>query len=429
MQISHYAKAYPYNNGSLVLYSLLSTAVVLVEEDVLDRMRNGTLSPDEQDELSGLGFLVNNPEEERNAVCSLMDRKNAAGTTLSLLSVMNLDCNLSCVYCFEGGMKGKLYMNGETADLLVDFISSRLHPEIKTVKIDFYGGEPLLSLSRIGDISRKVRALAEKKGIEYRFSLVTNGTLLTSKVVSELVLLGLEGARVTLDGPRENHNANRPFKTGKGTFDIIVKNIKDACGRIKIGIGGNFSRNNHHIFPELLDFLLDKGIKPDMVSTVKFDPVTPPANQPPAADFRDGCISIDEPWLAGASVQLREEILKRGFNTPDVAPALCAIHNDGFFVVNYDGSLYKCPGFIGREQFQIGSLSGGVSEYGASHSLDLWKNEQCMGCEYLPLCFGGCRYMKFLRDGDISGVDCKRSYFEATLESFVKQDIEYRLQG
>ncbi len=93
-------------------------------------------------------------------------------------------------------------------------------------------------------------------------------------------------------------------------------------------------------------------------------------------------------------------------------------------VVNYDGGFYKCPGFIGRQGFCVGDLRNGVQDYRQSHNLDNWKNEECLNCSYLPLCFGGCRYMKLVRDGNINGVDCKRPYLDVTLERLIYQDIE-----
>lgn len=429
MKVSNYIKTYPYEEGYLVLFSPLSSTVVLIEEELWERMNNGTLSSEEIDMLAGMGILVEDIEIEKNNVYNLNDKRNAANNTVNIVSVMNLDCNLSCIYCYEGDLKGKLYMEENIANLLVDFISRQLSSEKKTLNIDFYGGEPLLSLDLIKYISRKAQSLAKKKGVEYRFTLVTNGTFLTRKTVDELVPLGLMGAKFTLDGPRENHDAFRPFKTGKGSFDVILRNIKDICGKIKVVIGGNFSKTNYHLFPKLLDFLITEGLTPDKISSVKFDPIAKQDNRPPGADFQDSCMSINEPWLFKAFIHLRGEILKRGFNTPPLSPSSCIIYDNSHVVVNFDGSLYKCPGFIGKYELQAGSLAKGVSDYSATYAIDSWRNRQCMDCEYLPLCFGGCRYMKFLRDGNMDGIECRKQYFDETLEAFIKQDIEYRLKA
>ncbi len=96
-------------------------------------------------------------------------------------------------------------------------------------------------------------------------------------------------------------------------------------------------------------------------------------------------------------------------------------------VVNYDGTFYKCPGFIGHPELSVGNLKSGLEDYSVSHNLEIWKKEECLDCEYLPICFGGCRYMKLMRDGKIDGVDCRKAYLDAVLEDCIKQEIKYNL--
>ncbi|MBW1679516.1 MAG: putative geopeptide radical SAM maturase, partial [Deltaproteobacteria bacterium] len=89
----------------------------------------------------------------------------------------------------------------------------------------------------------------------------------------ELVPLGLEGVKITLDGPAEIHNRYRPFKSGAGSFDTIIRNIKDTWDLVKIGLGGNFESNTYEKFPRLLDYLIKEGLTPEKIAMVKFDPV------------------------------------------------------------------------------------------------------------------------------------------------------------
>ena len=95
-------------------------------------------------------------------------------------------------------------------------------------------------------------------------------------------------------------------------------------------------------------------------------------------------------------------------------------------IVGWDGSLYKCPAFMGWDDLKIGTLAGGIGDYRESHNLDVWKNEECLECPYLPLCFGGCRFLQRLRTGAIDGIDCRKQYFDEALERIVRQDIELR---
>lgn len=428
MKVSNYTKVFPHRDGYLILYSLLTTATALIEKDEWARASDGDLPGKDLIELADMGFLTADPEEGKRKVWQLPDERNENNPLVSAVLVMNLDCNLSCIYCYEGGMKGKFYMDRDTADRFVRFIEKQFLPHKKLVNIDFFGGEPLLSLELIKYISRKVQDIASQRGLDYGFTLVTNGTLLTKKVVDDLIPLGFRGARITIDGPKDNHDVHRPFKTGKGSFDLIIENIKQACERIKIAIGGNFRENNYKRFPELLDFLMHNGLTPDKLSAVKFDPVTSSKKKSHITDFKDGCMSINEPWIMESSVLLREEILMRGFHTPQVEPSSCMVYSNSHFVVGHDGYIYKCPGFIGMKEFRVGTLEDGASDYRLSYSLDSWKNGECMDCEYLPHCFGGCRYMKVLRGETLEGVDCKKQYLDATLEKFIKQDIIYRIQ-
>jgi uncharacterized protein len=94
-------------------------------------------------------------------------------------------------------------------------------------------------------------------------------------------------------------------------------------------------------------------------------------------------------------------------------------------VVHYDGTLYKCPAFIGLEGLDTGSLESGIRDYRESHNMDVWKKDECLDCAYLPLCFGGCRFMKLLQSGAIDDVECRRAWFDATLEELILQDLRY----
>ena len=429
MQLSHYLKIYPYEErpGYLLLYSTRKASIILLKEETYQAIEKGGLSASDEVLLSKLGMIVSNREEEKRSVLGFFDDLNAKNPGLNIIVVLNLDCNFSCIYCYEGDMKGKLYMSGNTADLLIDFIKEKFTADKKSLLVDFYGGEPLLSAGLIKSISQVLKPFTESRGASYSFTLVTNGSLFKRQLAEELVPLGLKSVKITLDGPAEVHNRCRPFKSGAGSFDTIIRNIKETCDLVKIGIGGNFDRNNYEKFPLLLDCLAKEGLTPDKIYVVKFDPVVNrPEGDTSPADYKGGCMSINEPWLFKAEALLRKEILKRGYNTPKLAPVICMVENKDSYVVNFDGVIYKCPAFIGKKGFAAGDLRTGVKDYTSSYKLDIWKNEECAGCEYLPLCFGGCRYMTFVRDGNIDKPDCKKAYFDASLETLIKQDIKYR---
>jgi uncharacterized protein len=429
MALSRYLKVYPCPDdpGEVLLFSTRSAAILLLRKETVKAAAAGKLSPAQEAQLTRLGVLVADRKAEQREVKRLLQKLNARNTTLNLTAVLNLDCNFACPYCFEGDLKGRHYMSETTAGHLIDFALKRLTAGMKGLMIDFYGGEPLLSTDRIRWIASQLKPEVEKQGASFGFSLVTNGSLLSRKTTAELVELGLKGVKVTLDGPAEYHNVSRPFKSGAGSFDVILRNLQKTCDLIKIGIGGNYTEQNYEAFVTLLDVLRERGLTPNKVGVVKFDPVFKiPDGCRPASGFLGGCISLDEPWLSKAEPLLRMEILKRGYHTPKPGPVVCMVETDASYVVHYDGSLYKCPAFIGQKAFAVGALPGGVEDYRTSQNLGLWKNETCGDCEYLPLCFGGCRYMSFVRTGAIDVPDCRKAHLDANLETLLRLDIEYR---
>ena len=429
MKLSHYLKAYPFKEkpGYLLLYSTKKTSLILLEEETYDSILKGTLSQEDEATLSELGMIVSDLKSERREVLCWLDEINARRSTLNISVILNLDCNFDCIYCYEGGMKGKLYMTDETADLLINFIKGKFTQDKKSLNIDFYGGEPLLSTDLIKSISEQMKFFTESRGASYTFSLVTNGSLFKRRIAEDLAALGLKGIKITIDGPPGIHNACRPFKSGAGSFDTIIKNIKETNDVVKIAVGGNFQKENFKKFPLLMDYLEKEGLSPDRLHELKFDPVmNRPKDDNSPADFTDGFMSVNEPWIIMASTSLREEILKRGYNTPKLTPTPCQVGIKDSYVVNFDGIIYKCPALIGRKGFAIGDLRDGVTDYSDSYKLGIWKNKNCAECEYLPLCFGGCRYMAYIRDGNIDNVDCKKPYLDAALETLIKQDIKYR---
>ncbi|ABQ26152.1 geopeptide radical SAM maturase [Geotalea uraniireducens] len=429
MILSRYLKIYPDSDrpGSYLLYSTRKGSVVRLSGDRLEAAREGTLTDAERETLRRLEILIDDPAAEREAMTSLVKRANARSNRFYAKVVMNLDCNLACPYCFEDHFRGRHYMTQDTARLLVDTVIREQIGRGRDVKLGFYGGEPLLSLPLIREIAIPLRDAAAEKGVKFSFVLTTNGTLLTRSVVEELLPLGLTGAIITLDGPREIHDRQRPFVSGAGSYDIIVANIKATFDMIELQLGGNYSRDDYREFPRMLDHLIAEGIPPERIGEVQFAPIIPKSGSgvTTGADTSACCTSGSEPWVTEAAPLLREEILKQGFKAMKPTQAACAIEFDNDLVVNYDGSLYKCPVFMGWPELSIGSLTEGTRDYSVSHNLDVWKTDECLECAYLPLCFGGCRLMPLMKNGVIDEVDCRKAFYDSVLERFILQDLQY----
>jgi len=424
MHLSRYLKVYPSQDrpDQFLLYSTLRGSLATVSGETLRSVEAGSASGAEVETLVRLGMVVADPDREKEQMRGMLDRVNGGNRVFRAIVVLNLDCNLDCCYCYEEDFRGNHYLSESTAALLVDTLVRERISRGTDVALSFYGGEPLLSQGMIRRISGPLREAAREHGVAYSFSLVTNGTLLDRGTAEQLLPLGLKGVKFTLDGPREIHDGQRPYASGAGSFDTIRDNIRAIWDLVPVQLGGNFRQENFRAFPRMLDDLIGCGITPEKLALVQFTPVIPKAG----CSASSGCASSDEPWLVEALLFLREEILARGFTTSKPKVSACIVELEHNMVVNWDGSLYKCPAFIGTQGLSIGTLEGGVTDYGSSHSIANWQTESCLDCAYLPLCFGGCRFLTLLKGRNLSEVDCRRAFLDATLEQFLQQDFARR---
>jgi len=425
MQLSRYLKVYPCPEkpGRVLLVATRRCSVMELSGEMWDKIRNGGELPEKElSTLARLGVLVPDRDAEREEMRGTFDTINNTSRRIEVTATLTLECNLACPYCYEDPFRGHFVMSRETADLLVQRLTERMSAGLD-VGVDFYGGEALLQLELLKSIAARLGEAAAKHSVTFSFNIFSNGVLLTQAVVQQLLPLGLAAIRLTIDGPPDIHNTQRPFVSGAGSFDRIISNLLAVHKLVPVDLGGNYTRDNFRRFPELLDIMIEQGLDPACMKEVSFSPVMPKSDGSVAGDRGSACACTAEPWAIEAGVFLRGEVIRRGFPVAKIKPGACMIEFKNDLVVGYDGSLYKCPVFMGQEQLRVGSLADGIGDYSQSHNLDLWKNGECLDCAYLPLCFGGCRFFRRLKTGAIDGVDCRRTMLDATLETIVRQDL------
>lgn len=424
MPLSRYLKIYPDRDrpDTWLLYSTKKGSLVRLSDRQLIAAQEDRLSESDRGTLGRLAIWTDDPATERAAMARLVDETNAKSRTFNATVVLTLDCNLACPYCFEDHFRGNFALSAATADQLVNYVQREQIAQGRDVAIRFYGGEPLLALERLKDIAGRLQTAATAAGVKFSCSLVSNGTLLTRATVEELLPLGLTSAQLTLDGPAELHDQQRPFVAGAGSFAVIVANIVATYDLIELKLGGNFSRDTYRDAPLMLDALLAAGIDPTKLAPIQFGPIQPKSGKTAGHDQSGCCLASSEPWLIEAGLYLRAETLKRGFSVEPLAMGICMVELTNELVVNYDGSLYKCPAFMGWPELSVGTLATGVQDYTTSHQLSFWQNDTCLDCAFLPLCFGGCRLIPLLQHGTIDRVDCRRAFYDTALEEMVLQD-------
>jgi len=431
MHLSPFLKIFslPGKKEARLLFSTKNCALTLLSDKTLAAVQAGKAAPETMDTLVRLGMVVADPAKEQQEMHDYLPTVNRLNPNLRVSVILGMACNFACVYCYEGSLKGSAAMSDATADQLIAHLLARFAADQKKrLILDFYGGEPLLYISRITSLASQLKPAIEALGGTFNFTLVTNGSLFTPPVVKELVALGLVNAKITIDGPADNHDRFRPFKDGQGSWTAIIANLKACRGLCAITLSGNYTLESHTAFPSLLDSLAAAGFATTDFDSVQFFPVMQVNDRFANPEFTGGCCSNDEPWVHATSLMLREAIMQRGYNFPKLQPATCMVDIDDAFTVDHDGAIYKCVTLIGHPEFACGDIWHGMAQgWQEKYCADHWQGkEQCRECEYLPLCFGGCRYMAFQREGSMAGVDCQKNFLDATLEQMLMQDLKYR---
>ena len=93
-------------------------------------------------------------------------------------------------------------------DAIKALITKRF-PDLHTLEISWFGGEPLVAKSIIESISLHIIQESQIRSIDYRANITTNGYLLDIETAKRLRELGITFYQKSLDGPQNIHDVTR----------------------------------------------------------------------------------------------------------------------------------------------------------------------------------------------------------------------------
>ena len=141
----------------------------------------------------------------------------------------------------------------------MDFVKKHI-AGVKSLYVTWFGGEPLIGMPVIEELSRQLIELCEEKEITYSAGIVTNGYLLTKENAERLKECQVGRVQITIDGPKEIHDVRRPLVNGNGTYDIIMKNIMDVKEVLPISLRINVDYDNIAEANKVMNFLREKDM-------------------------------------------------------------------------------------------------------------------------------------------------------------------------
>ena len=368
----------------LLLYNVLTKAVVLLDEEETHRMDEDPAS------VPGLvenWFAVPQSHDDRRlarevrAVGRMLAKPVQSLKSYTILTTT--DCNARCFYCYEKG-RSRIPMSDETAVATARYII-RNSPDGK-VRLRWFGGEPLYNKKVITLIC----SILKDAGVEYSSSMVSNGLLFNDETVIEAVQSwNLNKIQITLDGTEEIYNRVKNYVAPVGNpFQRVLDNIRRLIdAKVHVNIRLNIDRHNADdlfLLAEQLGEVFGDNPRLKVYSHSLFEACTPGA----AVRHTDA----QRKEIFDKQVQLRERLQELGLSrTVRIGHSLrlnrCMADGDDSVVILPDGHIGKCEHFSDSEWF------GHVSEPERDESVirsfkELRPDiEACAECSLYPDCF------------------------------------------
>jgi uncharacterized protein len=408
----------------LIVHNLLHEKGFMVAEADANRLRAILDNPGAYADdplhvhLIEAGCLIPADKDEQVEIARKKERfLRSQDNTLNLTIIPTYQCNFKCIYCWEHTKDTNDGMPPDAQERLLKYIEGEL-PNVTALNIDWFGGEPLMAFSVIENLSRRIDAMCKAARIPYFCSLTSNGFLLTEERFRFLLKHHTRFFQVTLDGPEELHNRNRPLKSGRraeaiarenpealgktakrpprGTFGRILQNLRairdNVSGRFEFIVRVNVTDESRAYIDEFLAFYKAEfgddwrfrlylqgveehdGLRADVMGDKYLD-----KHDDIVERLFDTCIEDD----------LRLSSL-RVDNPGDL---MCKSRHPNAYFVNSDGSFYKCDMCMTPRHV---TFAGTVSEEGGlqtnADNLAKWNAIEppgyCSGCVLQPLCFG-----------------------------------------
>lgn len=115
-------------------------------------------------------------------------------------------------------------MSFEVGKKALDFLVANSGSR-RNLEVDFFGGEPLMNWEVVKQLVEYGRSIEEANNKKFRFTLTTNGVLLNDEIL-DFVNKEMGNIVLSTDGRKEVHDRMRPFRNGKGSYDLIMPKFK-----------------------------------------------------------------------------------------------------------------------------------------------------------------------------------------------------------
>ena len=311
------------------------------------------------------------------------------------------DCNLRCEYCFasKGDFgQGRMLMPFEVGKKAIDFLIEN-SGDRHNLEVDFFGGEPLMNFDVVKHIVDYARSIEKKFNKNFRFTITTNGLLLTDDKI-EYINREMSNVVLSLDGRKEINDLLRITPNSKGSYDTIVpkyQKLVESKGDKDYYVRGTFTKNN-------LDFTKDVLHMADLgFEQLSIEPVV--SDEKLEFSIKESDLSrVFEEYENLAKVIIDKRKNKEFFNffhfMIDLNQGPCAIKRlrgcgcgNEYIAITPTGDIFPCHQFVGNDEWKMGNLFDNNFNTKIKDTFSkttVYTKSNCKNCWAKFYCSGGC---------------------------------------
>lgn len=264
MKISKYTFWFDINEKEFYAYNSLSNALIELDAESYRLLQGhdegAEISDSNLDNELWTALCQNNiltecDDDDYLKYKASIIRLRSQRTSMHLTLAPTMDCCFRCHYCFEK-YKEKKYMTPEIMDAIAKYVTS--YPELKNIKITWFGGEPLMALPQIEEFHEKFSSLWKKP---FNSNIITTGYHIDDEAIRVMKKVGITSAQITLDGMKETHNKVKHIPSGEDVFEKVVSNIEllnNLAPEINIIIRVNLTHENAHEYRDVCKLFFDR---------------------------------------------------------------------------------------------------------------------------------------------------------------------------
>ena len=338
---------------------------------------------------------------------------------------MGLSCNYACDYCSQKFVERPRETNPKDIENFMSLFNELDFDEQRGLKVEFWGGEPFVYWKTFKPLAEAIAEKFSEWKQPPKFSVITNGSLLTEDICAWLYAMGFSVA-ISHDGPGQYVRGPDPFddpetkKTVLEFYKVMSKerrmsfnsmlNAKNTSRKLIHEWFVNFTKDPMVPLGEggFVDAYDEDGLASSLQSKRDMFEFRRKA-------FAD--IFVNDGYIGFGGIIQKIDGFTNAVLTHKHADYLgqkCGMDEEDTISFDLRGNVITCQNVSATETSKNGEshLGGNLSDFDniSINTATHWRNrEECSKCPVLHICQGACMFL----EGEYWKASCNNAYSDA----------------